>query len=102
MTYPPAPTAFEDLIQLIPPRGSITKFRFIKGDRPFELRIGRNQINVVFLSFCVPDEKWTFWPCVRTVESLTSQRAVWSHWQKFLKDPDMYLTWKSVGSSSMA
>jgi hypothetical protein len=94
--YPPAPTTFEDLIQLIPHRGCITKFRFIKDDKPFELRIGRNQINVVFLSFCVPDERWTFWPSVRTMESLTSQRAVWSHWQKFLEDPDSYLTWKYI------
>lgn len=35
--------------------------------------------------------------CVRTVESLTSQRAVWTHYQKFLADPDSYLTWKYVG-----
>jgi len=35
---------------------------------------------------------------VRTVESLTSQRAVWSHWQKFLEDPDDYLTWKHIGA----
>jgi hypothetical protein len=102
VTYPPAPTSFDDLIQLIPPRGSISKHRFVTADKPFELRIGRNQINVVFLSFCVPDEIWTFWPCVRTVESLTSQRAVWSHWQKFLEDPDDYLTWKYIGSSSVA
>jgi len=97
VTYPPAPTAFEDLIQLIPPRGSISTHRFVTAHKPFELRIGRNQINVVFLSFCVPDEMWTFWPCVRTVESLTSQHAVWSHWQKFLADPDDYLTWKYIG-----
>ena len=97
MPYPPAPTTFEDLIQLIPPRGAIGKHRFIVTDKSFELRIGRNQINVVFLSFCVPDEMWAFWPCVRTVESLTSQRAVWSHWQKFLADPDDYLTCKYIG-----
>jgi hypothetical protein len=101
MSYPPAPTTFEDLIQLIPPRGSISKHRFVKDGKPFELRIGRNQINVVFLSFCAPDGRTAYWPCVWTVESLTSQRAVWAHWQKFLADPDMYLTWKYIGSSSV-
>jgi hypothetical protein len=59
-------------------------------------------MNVMFLGFCVPDEMWTFWPCVRTVESLTSQRAVCSLWQKFLEDPDGYLTWKYIGGSSAA
>lgn len=49
-------------------------------------------MNVVFLSFCVPDGKTIFWPYDRTVESLISQRAVWSHWQRFLEDPDRYLT----------
>ena len=67
--------------------------------RPTEERWTRSGTNIVFLSFCVPDEMWTFWPCVRTVESITSQRAVWSHWRKFLEDPDSYLTWKySVGN----
>jgi hypothetical protein len=76
VTYQPASTSFEDLIQLIPARGNISTYRFITADKPFELRVGRNQINIVFLSFCVPDGKTTFWPCIRTIESLTSQRAV--------------------------
>jgi hypothetical protein len=92
-----APSTFEELVHLVPPRGAITKHRFIHEDRPFELRIGRNSFNVVRLEFCVPDEAWTFWPCVRTAESLTTQRAVWSHWQKFLEDPNDYLTWKYIG-----
>ena len=54
-------------------------------------------MNVVFLSFFVPDNQWTFWPCVRTVESLTTQRTIWAHWQRFLTDPDHYLTWKYIG-----
>jgi hypothetical protein len=59
-------------------------------------------MNIVCLEFCVPDNQWTFWPCIRTVESLTSQRAVWAHWLKFLENPDSYLTWKYIGSSSVA
>jgi hypothetical protein len=35
--YPPAPTSFEDLIQLIPPRGANNRYRFNVADRPFEL-----------------------------------------------------------------
>lgn len=67
-------------------------------EKPFELEISRNRWNIVFLSFCLPDEKTKFWPCVRTVESLTSQQAVWSVWQRFLANPDMYLTWKYIGA----
>ena len=97
MPYPPAPTTFEDLIQLIPPRGTIGKHRFIVAGKPFELEISRNETNIVFLSFRAPDGKTTYWPCIRTVESLTRQRIIWSHWQKFLADPDDYLTWKYIG-----
>jgi hypothetical protein len=100
MTYPSAPTTFEDLIQLIPPRGTTNTYRFLAADKPFELRIGRNSSNIVYLEFCVPDEQWKFWPHVRTVESLTSQRSIWSHWQKFLEEPDSYLTWKYIGKST--
>jgi len=57
---------------------AFTFYWFVTADKPFELRVGRNLINVVFLSFCAPDGKTTFWPCVRTVESLTSRRTVWS------------------------
>ena len=102
VTFAPAPSTFEDLIQFIPPRGSISKYRFVTANKSFDLRIGRNSMNVVFLSSCAPDDKTTFWPCVRTVESLTSQRAMWSHWQKFLEDPETYLTWKYISSSSVA
>jgi hypothetical protein len=56
-------------------------------------------MNIVCLEFCIPDPPWQFWSCVRRVESLTSQRAVWSHWQRFLDDPDSYLTWKYIGES---
>ena len=55
--YPPAPTEFEDVIRLIPFRGTITKNRFMIIDKPFELRIGRNESNIVFLEFCVPVER---------------------------------------------
>jgi hypothetical protein len=97
MSYLLAPTTFDELIQLIPPRGSISKHRFVITEKPFELQIGRSSMNVVFLSFCVPDAKMTIWPCVRTVESLTTQRSVWWHWQEFLVHPDSYLTWKYIG-----
>jgi hypothetical protein len=97
--YPPAPITFDELIKLIPPRGATNRCRFIAAGRPFELQIGRNQLNIVFLSFQVPNDKANFWPCIRTVESLTSQRSIWSHWQKFLEDPDGYLTWKYIGKA---
>lgn len=102
VTYPPAPTTFDELVNLIPPRGATSRYRFLVADRPFELRIGRTLANVVFLDFCAPGGRTTFWPCVRTVGSLTSQRAVWAHWQKFLEDPESYLTWKHIGCSSVA
>jgi hypothetical protein len=102
VTYPPAPTTFDELVKLIPPRGAINRYRFISADKPFELGIARNQANIVYLSFCTPDDRATFWSCVRTVESLTSQRAVWSQWQRFLEDPDSYLTWKYIGNSAAA
>lgn len=51
-------------------------------------------MNVVWMTFSVPDQPWEFWPTVRRVESLTTQRAVWAYWHQFLEDPDMYLTWK--------
>ena len=54
-------------------------------------------MNIVWLEFCASDEKTAFWPCFRTIESLTPQRAVWMHWQKFLEDPETYLTWKYIG-----
>jgi hypothetical protein len=101
MTYPPAPTTFDELIKLIPPRGQNRKHRFILAERPFELQIGRTSMNVVWFTFGVPDDRWQFWPPVRTVESLTRQRDVWAHWQKFLENPDMYLTWKYIGSSTV-
>jgi hypothetical protein len=97
MTYQPPPTTFDDLVKLIPARGTTSRYRFIAADKPFELQIGRNEANIVHLSFSTPDDRTTFWPCVRTVESLTSQRAVWSHWQRFLAEPDDYLTWKYIG-----
>ena len=62
MTYPPAPTTFDELMKLIPPRDTITKHRFIIADKPFELQIGRNQLNIVFPGYRVPDNRWTFWP----------------------------------------
>jgi len=100
MTYPPAPTTFDELMKLIPPRDTITKHRFTIAEKPFELQIGRSSENVVWLEFCVPEPPWQFWPRIRTVESLTSQRAIWLHWQKFLADPDMYLTWKYIGKAT--
>jgi hypothetical protein len=54
VTYPPAPTTFEDLIRLIPQRGVIAKRRLVSSDKRFELRIDRNGINVAFLTFGVP------------------------------------------------
>ena len=102
MPYPSAPATFDELIQLIPPRGSTNVYRFQSADKPFELRIGRNSSNIVYLNFCTPDDTATFWPCVRTIESLTSQRAIWAHWQRFLEDPDSYLAWKYIGNSAAA
>jgi len=55
-------------------------------------------MNVVFLEFCAPDDRTTFLPCIRTVESLTAQRVIWHHWQQFLSDPDSYLSWKYIGA----
>jgi len=101
VTYPPAPTTFDELMHLIPPRGTITKHRFVVAGKPFELQIGRNTGNIVWLEFCLPDPPWHFWTCIRRVESLTSQRAVWAHWQRFLDDPDAYLTWRYIGNSSV-
>jgi hypothetical protein len=101
VTYPPAPTTFDELVKLIPSRGSICKHRFVVADKPFELQIGRNEANIVHLSFSAPDDHTTFWPCIRTVESLTSQRAIWSHSQRFLEDPDSYLTWKYIGKATL-
>jgi len=97
VNHPPAPTTFEDFIQLIPARGSIRTNRFVIAEKPFELQIGRNHGNIVFLSFGVPDDHASYWPCTRMIESLTSQRAVWAHWQNFLADPDDYLTWQYIG-----
>jgi hypothetical protein len=100
--YPPAPTTFDELLKLIPPRGATNRYRFTVANAPFELHIGRNEVNIVHLSFSTPDGHTTFWPCIRTVESLTSRRAVWSHWQRFLEDPGSYLTWKYIGNSAAA
>jgi hypothetical protein len=91
MTYPPAPTTFEDLIKLIPTHGSLSIYRFVLAVGPFELRIGRTSVNVVSLSFCLPDDLTRFWLCIRTSQSLTSLRAIWSRWQKFIQDSDSYL-----------
>ena len=102
MSYPAAPTTFDELIKLIPQRGGAIRYRFTAADKPFELHIGRNEANIVHMSFSAPDENTTFWPCIRTVESLTSQRAIWSHWERFLEDPDSYLTWKYIGNSAAA
>jgi hypothetical protein len=52
MLYPPTPTTFEDLVQLIPAPGSISKHRFVVTEKPFELQIGRNQMNIELLSLC--------------------------------------------------
>lgn len=59
--YPPAPTTFEEVVQLIPPREKIGKHRFVVDDKPFELHIARTSMNVVWLKFCVPDHRWQFW-----------------------------------------
>ena len=71
MTYPPAPTTFDDLMQLIPSRGTIAKHRFVVTERPFELQISRNSMNIVWLEFCAPDGRNQFWPCGRRIESVT-------------------------------
>jgi hypothetical protein len=102
MPYPTAPTTFDELVRLIPPRGANNRYRFTATHKPFELEIGRNETNIVQLSFSAPGDRTTFWPCIRTVESLTSQRAIWSHWQRFLEDPESYLTWKHIGNSAAA
>jgi hypothetical protein len=94
MTCPPAPSTFDDLVRLIPPRGQLRSYRLVLDEKQFELRIGRNDLNIVFMSFCVPDGRNDFFPCVRTVESLTSQRDIWKHWQRFMSDPDEYLTFR--------
>jgi hypothetical protein len=56
------------------------------------------------LHFHSPANHWAFlWDeiaSVRSVESLTSQHAVWSHWQKFLENPDDYLTWNYIGGNT--
>lgn len=59
-------------------------------------------MNVVWMTFGVPDDRWQFWRPVSAVESLTSQRDVWAHWQKFLEDPDSYSTFTYIRSSSVA
>jgi hypothetical protein len=102
MPYPSAPATFEELVKLIPPRGAIAKHRFTINGKPFELEIGRTHYNVVHLAFGVPVDRAQYWPRVRVVESLTSQRALWSHWQRFLEDPDRYLTWKYIDNSAAA
>ena len=93
-TYPNAPTTFEDVIRLVPPRGKIQKHRFVLGDRPFEIQIGRNDMNIVWITFGVPQPHFEFHDVTRKVESLMTQRQVWAVWERFLKDPDEYLTWK--------
>jgi hypothetical protein len=40
MTYAPAPTTFDDLIQLTSRRGSMSEHRFVVTERSFELQIG--------------------------------------------------------------
>jgi hypothetical protein len=94
MPYPPSPTTFEEVIQLIPRQRKIDRHRFMIGDKPFELTIGRNDSNIVFLEFGMPHPTFEFFPTTRTVESLQTQRQIWSVWEKFLADPDDYLTWK--------
>jgi hypothetical protein len=93
-TYPDAPTTFEEVIKLIPRQGKIDRHRFKLGDKPFELTIGRNDMNMVFLEFGVPNTHFEFFSTTRTVDSLASQRQIRSVWENFLADPDDYLTWK--------
>jgi hypothetical protein len=57
MTYPSAPTTFDELVKLIPPRGATNRYRFIAADKPFELQIGRTSLNVLSLTFCAPDDE---------------------------------------------
>jgi hypothetical protein len=94
MPYPPAPTSFDDVIRLVPPRDKIIKHRFTRNERSFEIQIGRNESDFVFIDFCASDEKNEFYPCVRSVGGLMTQRAIWSVWERFLTDPDDHLTWK--------
>jgi hypothetical protein len=97
VTYPPAPTTFDELVKLIPHRGATKRYRFDVANRSFESQVGRNQADLVHLAFSSPHNRASFWPCTRTVGSLTSQRSEWSHWKKLLNDPDSYLTWKHIG-----
>ena len=62
-----------------------------------DIKIGRNDLNVVFLEFGVPDDKNDFYNCIRTIGSLTRQRAIWSVWEKFIADPDEDLTFRRFG-----
>jgi len=94
MTYPNAPTTFEEIVKLIPKRGKVVKYRFVLGDKPFEIQIGRNDMNIVWITFGVPQPRFEFYDITRTVEPLMTQRQVWSVWEKFQKDPDDYLTWR--------
>jgi len=94
MFHPQAPTTFEDVIRLVPPRGKIVRHRFVLGDKPFEIEIGTNDSNPVFIDFCAPDGKNEYYPCIRSVGGLMSQRAIWSVWERFLADLDDYLSWK--------
>ena len=64
------------------------------GEKPFELTIGRNDIDILFMSFVVPDPNFEFYRVERTLEGMHTQRQVWGVWAKFLADPDDYLTGK--------
>jgi hypothetical protein len=37
MLYLPAPTTFDELVKLIPPRGDTNRYRFVVTEKPFEL-----------------------------------------------------------------
>jgi hypothetical protein len=44
----------------------------------FKLQIANGAMIIAFQLLCTTDRRTTFWPRIRTVESLTSQRAVCS------------------------
>jgi hypothetical protein len=94
MMYPNAPTTFEEIVKLIPKRGKIERHRFMIGEKPFELTIGRNDSDFVFMQFGVPHSTFQFFPTTRTLEGMQTQRQIWAVWEKFMTDPDDYLTWK--------
>jgi hypothetical protein len=94
MPYPPAPTTFDEVIKMVPHRGEICKHRFMLGDKPIELTIGRSDSDFVFLELGMPDPHFEFYRGTRTVEGMMTQRQILDVWQKFLADPDDDLTSK--------